>query len=559
VAWLVALDGDLAGMRFPLEGPCLVGRGPINHVVLDDPRISRQHAKIAPEADGHVVYDLASANGTFINDAPVKRHRLQPDDIVRFGPFRFRFERAQASTGRRRERASGEVRTLVGTEHASIVESVDALADGIATRLTDLEDADRKLRTFYSFLQSIASTLEVEELLDRVGSDLFHVYPAADNVTLYLRADGGERQLSPRRSLARGGQDLPLFALSSQIHDEVVGRGRAILSSPLSQLAVAGPPPAGAKKAKAVRRGSTMHTPIIHRGACQGVIQVRAGAAAGTPFQQSDLDLLTGLAAVVALGLDKARMHAASLHAERLAQDLRLAQEIQKSFLPRQLPSAPGVEFIAEYQPAYSVGGDFYDVFWLSSDRLGVFVGDVAGKGVSAALLMARITSDLRVAALAEPDPARVLERVNRQLLERQQHDIFVTATLLALDLRSKRALLANAGHLAPVVRRACGGPRTERLEGSGTPLGTFEDADYRSFELALDTGDALVLCTDGIVEAPSASGEMFGLERLEASVAAGSPEPRALAARVLTTLRQHTGDAPPHDDLTLLVCGISG
>src|SRR5436305_7663918 len=92
MAWLLAMDGDLSGKRFPLDSPCLVGRGPYNHVILDDTRISRQHAKISPERGGHVVYDLNSANGTFVNDLAVKRHRLQSNDMVRFGPFLFRFE-----------------------------------------------------------------------------------------------------------------------------------------------------------------------------------------------------------------------------------------------------------------------------------------------------------------------------------------------------------------------------------------------------------------------------------------------------------------------------------
>ena len=92
MAWLVAVDGELAGRRFSLDAPCLVGRGPYNHVVLDDTRISRQHAKISPEPGGHVVYDLNSANGTFVNEVQVKRQKLTPSDVVRFGPFSFKFE-----------------------------------------------------------------------------------------------------------------------------------------------------------------------------------------------------------------------------------------------------------------------------------------------------------------------------------------------------------------------------------------------------------------------------------------------------------------------------------
>src|SRR5689334_6606058 len=98
--WLTALDEGLVGRRFPLDAPCLVGRGPYNHVVLNDNRISRQHAKISPESGGHVVYDLNSANGTYVNDVQVKRQKLVLNDVVRFGPFSFKFESSGADLGR---------------------------------------------------------------------------------------------------------------------------------------------------------------------------------------------------------------------------------------------------------------------------------------------------------------------------------------------------------------------------------------------------------------------------------------------------------------------------
>src|SRR5262249_27259401 len=148
----------------------------------------------------------------------------------------------------------------------------------------------------------------------------------------------------------------------------------------------------------------------------------------------------------------------------RFQQDLLLAEQIQKSFLPEQLPDAPGIEFFTEYRPAYSVGGDFYDVFRLSPRKIGIFVGDVSGKGVAAALLMARVSSDLRAAALAEPEPAQALARVNEAVLERRQHDTFVTAIYLTMDVTTRRVVLANAGHPLPLVKRADGS--VERVEG---------------------------------------------------------------------------------------------
>jgi serine phosphatase RsbU (regulator of sigma subunit) len=299
-----------------------------------------------------------------------------------------------------------------------------------------------------------------------------------------------------------------------------------------------------------------MHVPIIHGDVCRGVLEVSAADSQGGRFSQRDLDLLRALASVAALGLENARMHAESLKQERLAQDLRLAEQIQKSFLPRELPSSPGLEFLAEYQPAYSVGGDFYDVFWLGPTQLGMFIGDVAGKGVSAALLMARMTSDLRLAAHAEATPDRVLASVNRAVLARGQHDIFVTCVYLALDVTTRRITLANAGHLPPLVRRAASG-QVEPVEGSGTAIGIFEDAEFKQVELTLWPGDTLVLCTDGVEEATNESGQQLGPERLTATLAAGSSAPRELRARVLAEVRRHVGVAPQYDDLTLLLCGV--
>src|SRR5438270_687208 len=134
MAWLVAVDEELAGRRFSLDAPCLVGRGPYNHVVLDDTRISRQHAKISPEPGGHVVYDLNSANGTFVNEVQVKRQKLAPGDVVRFGPFTFRFEsEVLDNTGPIKVAKFREVHTQVGSDPPSqIIDSLERRAGRVA-------------------------------------------------------------------------------------------------------------------------------------------------------------------------------------------------------------------------------------------------------------------------------------------------------------------------------------------------------------------------------------------------------------------------------------------
>ena len=438
---------------------------------------------------------------------------------------------------------------------ASIVDSMDATSatnPGLPYGLSELEDADRKLRTLYAFMQSISSTLDIGELLDRILANLLDVFPAADAVVVYL-TDTSTGLMEPRKLQRRVKDAGPPknITFPGQFHEEVVTKGRAILSAPLL-----GPTPP--RKQGKSKGGLSMHAPIIYGDVPHGVLHVRGADEAGTPFTQNDLDLLTGLAAQAAMALQNARMHAESLRQQRLQQDLLLAEQIQKSFLPRQLPSVEGIEFVTEYRPAYSVGGDFYDVFWLNYDRLGVFIGDVSGKGVSAALLMARISSDLRLAAMSEIDPARALGHVNRIVLERRQPDIFVTGIYLTLDVKTHQMTLANAGHLPPFIRRRDAG-KLERIDGgAGTAIGIFDDAEYEQVALQLEPGDTMVLCTDGVLEATNVAGEQYGFERLEASLGGGHSRSADLAARLQKDLREHVGEAAQYDDLTLIVFGIA-
>ena len=557
-AYLVAVDGHLVGRRFALDAPCLVGRGPYNHIVLDDTRISRQHAKVSPEAGGHVVYDLNSANGTYVNDQPVKRHKLVGNDIVRFGPFTFRFD-AEAGHNTRPQNVGMpkflEVNTLVGHEPApSIVESLDVSASSpgfLPVGLVELEDAERKLRTLYSLMSSLATTLDTEELLDRVLQHLLDIFPASETVIVYFR-DAASGSMAPRKVLSRDGSAVAAYTLGGQFEQEVVGRTRAVLSQPTGASGVYRP---GLRKT--LSQGLAMHAPMMYGEAAQGVLHVRGVEGSETGFTQADLDLLSSVAAQAAIALQNSRLHQDSLKQQRLQQDLALAEQIQKSFLPQQLPQVPGIEFVAEYRPAFSVGGDFYDVFWLDDRRLGVFVGDVSGKGVSAALLMARISSDLRVAALGVSDPGVALRRVNRTVLDRKQHDIFVTGVYLTFDTQTREVLIANAGHIPPYVRRK--DERVlERLDrAAGTPIGAFDEADYETITLKLDVGDTLVLTTDGVLEATSPQGEQFGFERMEQVLGAGSSRASDLVARLLRDVRKHVGEASPYDDLTLITFGV--
>lgn len=552
--WLVALDGMLAGRRFTLDSTFLVGRGPFNHVVLDDVRISRQHAKIASEPGAHVVYDLGSSNGTFVNDNPVKRHALAFGDLVRFGPFRFRFEADPLDTpsqvGRRTSYHDEEL-TRVGFEAPTkIVGETNARVPRTLVHsggLSDLEEADRRLRTLFSFVQAIAATLDSNALFESIVSNLFDAFPTSALAAVYT-LDEETKTMAARRVKSRDGNDVPHYPLPAELYLELVQGSKAVLSAP---LALELDEPTGSQ-------ALLMHAPLVYRGVVLGVLNVRCNP--GSSFTQGDLDLLAALASQAALALQNAKLHQESLAQQRLQRDLALAQQIQKSFLPVTVPDAPGVRFRSEYRPALAVGGDFYDVFWLGAPeggqaKIGCIIGDVSGKGVSAALLMARVSSDLRTALLTRGSPAAALEYTNRELVQRGQHDIFVTAVAMTIDVERRTISLSNAGHMPPYVRRHSG--ELTRIDaGTSSPLGLLAEMPYAEVELALGRGDAVVLMTDGVHEATNEHGHQLGFEGVELALRSGAGG-LALIESLISAVRVHAGGGPPYDDLTLLLCAF--
>jgi phosphoserine phosphatase RsbU/P len=196
--------------------------------------------------------------------------------------------------------------------------------------------------------------------------------------------------------------------------------------------------------------------PILTAEETFGLMQLDSQRA-GQPFDEGDMALLMGIAQQIAISLARARLHARLVKQELLQHDLALAGKLQQRFLPRSLPEVPGYAFSATCNPALEVGGDFYAWLELADGRVGVAVGDVSGKGVSAALCMARAMSELRHRAAAEAEPERILEQVNRVLCEDLEEGMFVTVALLSIDPTSGDIRFARAGHPAPVVRDRAG------------------------------------------------------------------------------------------------------
>ena len=235
---------------------------------------------------------------------------------------------------------------------------------------------------------------------------------------------------------------------------------------------------------------------------------------------------------------------------ERIDQELRIARFIQQTLLPESVPSLPGWQLAAHYQPAREVGGDFYDFLELPEGRLGLVVGDVTDKGVPAALVMATARAVLRSAAERLVAPGQVLQRANDLLQSDIPPNMFVTCLYAVLDPDTGLLQFANAGHELPYRRSVDG---MNELRATGMPLGLMPGMPYEEKEVALTPGESVLFYSDGLVEAHNPQAEMFGFPRLRELVAS-HPGGSALIEFLLAELAQFTGAQwEQEDDVTMV------
>jgi sigma-B regulation protein RsbU (phosphoserine phosphatase) len=222
--------------------------------------------------------------------------------------------------------------------------------------------------------------------------------------------------------------------------------------------------------------------------------------------------------------------------------------------LPSGLRMAGTTVISGTTRPANTVGGDFYEILTLPDGRIAIAVGDVAGKGSPAALLMALLLAMMRTLVDEGLETAKLAARLNVQVMRHSPASRFITLFFGTYDPRDGRLEYVNAGHLPPVIRRADG--RFERItEGSGMALGMFEHATYTPGAIVIEPNDVLVLFSDGITEAENAAGRPFDDAGLEATIAAHADrDPDALGHAILEAVVNHAGDARLADDLTALV-----
>ncbi len=297
-------------------------------------------------------------------------------------------------------------------------------------------------------------------------------------------------------------------------------------------------------------------SPLISKGETIGIAQI-INKKNSRKFTDDDLDLFKLICSHAAVAIENARLHENLLEKERIEKDLEFARSVQKSFLPYKPPDIKGYSFSFKYMPAHMVGGDFFDFIVASNKKISLVIGDVSGKGVSAAMFMARVMSDLRYLTLLEAEPSIILEKLNNSFFERRKRGVFVTLLFMSLDLDSRSITISNAGHPSPILARKKNGTVTQLDIGSNPPLGIIPEMTYTQDSQKLHKGDTVILYTDGLYECMNNAGEQFGFERIEEVMISHFNDAGSVVESLHDEAKKFRKGAPVHDDLAILSLSV--
>ncbi len=303
---------------------------------------------------------------------------------------------------------------------------------------------------------------------------------------------------------------------------------------------------------------ASLMVPLVFQDRLIGVLNL-GEKKSGKPYNRQDIDLLHAVANQGAMAIENARLFHENLEKQRMEEELNIARDLQMSMLPATCPHVPGFGIAATSIPAREVGGDFFDFIDMGEGRLGLVVGDVTGKSVSGALVMAASRSIFRMLSEEQFTVGEIMEKANRRAKKDIKSGMFVALLYAVLESKEKTLNLCSAGQTQPIhFSPKTGEARLMETEGDRFPLGILDGADYRETRVELASGDKIVFYTDGIVEAMNQKEEIFGFERLLEVVQGGrTMNAESLLKEILDKVNGFSRGATQHDDLTVIVIAV--
>jgi phosphoserine phosphatase RsbU/P len=534
-------SNDGASHRFPLnKDRVTIGRSRENDIFLPDQWLSRHHAEIHRDGEGFSLKDLGSKNGTLLNGARIAaQERLRTGDVITLGEHTLTFHALSVDEPEEFE--------PVGTRVFSARELSDVKTKPVVDP-HDLVRQNRLLQILSSAAESLLEHKPLPELFDRVLQLLFDAVPAERAAILLLegpnrlpvikasRSRIGSPIQRVSRSIARRAIEQRVSLILPNLLEDAAFRTQdSILSSGIRSALCAPLWYAG---------GETVDRDPI------GLVYLDSLQRSHS-FSEEDLRVVTALANVAAAKIENSRLLEESMEKRQLEDEMRKAAEIQRRLLPSVAPTVEGFEICGSNRPCRTVGGDYYD-FTYEAGKLHLALGDVSGKGTSAALLMTVLRAAVR-AHWTEFEPADAMARINRTVCQNVTEGKYVTFFMARLDPTTGQLTYVNAGQNPPILIRAS--EQVLELDEGGMVLGMFESVPYTAAMIEMAKGDVLVVFSDGVSETWNGSEEEFGVARLVEVVKRGRTlGAAALEAEILRALEEYSSGARNMDDRTLIV-----
>jgi serine phosphatase RsbU (regulator of sigma subunit) len=512
------------------KSPFTIGRSNESDLPVFSSEVSRAHAEIVREGDRYRLLDRGSRYGTFVNGEALTEHTLVDGDRIRLGR-----SAAVDLVFLSQPDEPALAASLVGAvrQTAALLEGLRAL--GAAHLLTDV------------LVLVLDAAIEVS---------------GADRGFIMLTAAGGPLEFTVGRGRGRLTLSGQTFKTSRKIPEEVFATGEARLVSDLIDENIADDHLAtvalGIRQVLCVplRLMRYMDQPGLAPEPTRIGVLYLDSRESGTLLSPATRLGVETLATEAAVAIENARLYRETIEKARVDQELRIAAEMQRALRPPSLYQGRDFEVAGASQSSRSIGGDFFDYIELAGEGFGLALGDLAGKGPPAAVLAAALQGMFAAYATSELGPSETLGRVNITLARHFVENRFATMVYAVLA-PGGRLTYSSAGHNPPMLF-AAGGMR--RLERGGVPLGLFLDAEFEEETLQLESGDVLVLFSDGVSEAANPQGEPFGDERIEASIRAHFREDApTLLDRLLDGVREFSEGTLPQDDVTALVLRYTG
>jgi len=494
----------------------------------------------------YVVEDKGSRNGTYLNGQRLTGPAaLRSGDHLVIGSVKLTFlDEEHAAV------PSAPVSPAVTfTERAEAVSPLSTMAmESPGASVPPTGYTAEKFRALVQMLKRLGLSVEIDATLHELLEGLFAIFPQARCGFVAFTAQGQE-EVTPRATHFRSADANQRVGLSRSLVRHVLSRREAVLWEDQE------PGPLAYRTLAELDILSVMCAPLLDgEGNPFGVVQIDTDLPLSA-FKSGDLEVMVGAVSQAAVAVRFAKLYEEALRRQGVARDLELARRVQLSLLPEGYPNCEGFEFFAYYHAAYDVGGDYYDFIELPNDRLALVVADAAGKGVSAALMMAKLSGELKYHLSCEP-PAAALAHMNDGLCAGST-ERFVTLLAAILDRHAMTLTLANAGHPAPLRRRPDGSVEAVAESARGPALGLLPGRQYAEATVAIEPGDLWLAYTDGFSEATSAAGEMFGAGRLRERLAAAPGMVRESGDRIVCEVMQFLGDQPQTDDMCLVGWGL--